>query len=130
MAVMAHKEPSESIKMTFLKIFVYLLLPSSYRNEKSLVFPHLFIMTSGVRVGASLSLLTDDIAVTALIVCEKCVLDDLILGSGEGKQNQVALGQFAFFKISHSPQFTLNYNASLIIENNIRNRVCQEYQEV
>ena len=75
--------------MTFLRIFVPLLLPSSYWNETSLVFPHLFIMTSGVRAGASLSLLTDDIAVAALIFCDKFVLDNLILGWVRGNKSKL-----------------------------------------
>ena len=45
-------------------------------------------MTSGVRAGASLSLLTDDIAVAALIFCDKFVLDNLILGWVRGNKSK------------------------------------------
>ena len=88
-------------------------------------------MTSGVRAGASLSLLTDDIAVAALIVCDKFVLDNLILGWVRGNRSKLHKdNSLSFLYLSLSPQFTMNYYASLIIENNIRNRVCQDNQEV
>ena len=88
-------------------------------------------MTSGVRAGASLSLLTDDIAVAALIFCDKFVLDNLILGWVRGNRSKLHKdNSLSFLYLSLSPQFTMNYYASLIIENNIRNRVCQDNQEV